>query len=166
MNIIVYPSGKLNFGDKEYRCAIGKNGITDDKKEGDWATPIGCFSIREIFYRSDKLEKPNTVFPVRELNEDDGWCDGLEDKKYNQFVKLPYKANHEKLWRDDDLYNIIVVLGYNDDPPVPGKGSAIFMHVARPSYSPTAGCIALNATDLLEIISSVNKETKVCVVEE
>ncbi len=162
-NILVYPSGKLIFKEKEYRCVIGKNGITDDKKEGDWATPIGCFPVREIFYRKDKIEKINSVFPIRGLNENDGWCDDLKDEKYNQFVKLPYEASHEKLWREDDLYNIIVILGYNDDPPTPGRGSAIFMHVARPTYSPTAGCIALATPDLLEILENLEKDTMICV---
>lgn len=162
-NIIVFPSGKLIFNEKEYRCAIGKNGVTEDKKEGDWTTPVGCFPIREIFYRSDRIEKPKTIFPIRELHEDDGWCDDPQDAKYNQFVKLPYGASFENLWRDDELYDIIVVLGINDDTPVLGKGSAVFMHVACPNYSPTAGCVAMNTDDLLKVLADVEMDTLVCI---
>ena len=165
-NIKVYASGRLIFDGKEYRCAIGKNGLTKNTKEGDEATPIGCFHIREIFYRSDKMEKPQTVFPIRELHEDDGWCDDPSDKKYNRFVKLPYDASHERLWREDALYDIIVVLGFNDDPPIPGKGSAIFMHVARPTYSPTAGCITTDVGDLLKLLADVEMNTLVCIQGE
>jgi L,D-peptidoglycan transpeptidase YkuD (ErfK/YbiS/YcfS/YnhG family) len=162
-NIIVTSSEKLIFNDKTYRCVMGKNGVVEDKEEGDWGTPVGCFPIREIFYRKDRVEKIDSVFPVRELSEDDGWCDDPKDEKYNQFVKLPYEASHEKLWREDNLYDIIVVLGYNDDPPVPGNGSAVFMHIARPSYSPTAGCIALATSDLLEILENLEKDATVCI---
>lgn len=164
-NIIVKPTGKLVFGKKEFRCAIGKSGVSKNKQEGDDATPIGCFPIREIFYRGDRIEKPKTVFLVRALNPDDGWCDDPKDKNYNKFVKLPYPASSESLWRSDNLYDVIVVIGYNDNPPVPGKGSAIFMHVARENYSPTAGCIALALPDLLETIKDVTPETEICITK-
>ncbi len=163
--IIVKPSGKLYWQGKEFRCAIGKSGVSADKKEGDGATPVGCFPIREVFYRADRISKPESVFPTRELTPDDGWCDDSKDPNYNKQVKLPYRASAENLWREDNLYDVIVVLGYNDDPPVPGKGSAIFIHIARENYSPTAGCIALNLNDLLEILKTINKDVLVCVEE-
>lgn len=100
------------------------------------------------------------------MREDDGWCDDSKDKKYNQFVRLPYSASHERLWREDELYDIIVVLGFNDDPPIPGKGSAIFMHIARPSYSPTAGCVAMNIGDLLKLLAGVEINTLLCIQQE
>ena len=161
--IEAYPSGKLFWQGKEYRCAIGKSGVTSQKKEGDGATPIGCFPIREVFYRIDKVKLPALPFLVRELKPDDGWCDDINDPNYNKFVKIPYPASHEKLWREDNLYDIVVVLGYNDNPPVPGLGSAIFMHVARPEFTPTDGCIALDKSDLIEILSTATNETLVCV---
>ena len=163
--IIVNASGELKFNNKEYKCAIGKNGITTDKKEGDWATPAGCMPIREVYYRADRLDKPITSLPLHELKKNDGWCDDQKDPNYNKFVKLPYDASHEELWREDEVYDVIVVLGHNDDPPVPGKGSAIFMHVARPNYSPTAGCVALALGDLLEILESIDINTEVCIVD-
>ena len=164
-HINVSSSGSIEFLGKKYKVALGKNGVTEYKKEGDEATPVGCMPIREIFYRSDKIQKPDTMLPINALHETDGWCDDPEDPNYNKLVRLPYKAGHEKLWRDDDLYDIIVILGYNDDPPKSGKGSAIFMHIVRDNYSPTAGCIALSLKDLIEILKKANKETHVCVNE-
>lgn len=165
-NIIVKQSGKLYWRGKEFRCAIGKNGVSSDKKEGDGATPAGCFPIREIFYRSDRVTKPESILPIRELKPDDDWCEDSKDPNYNKYIKLPYPASAENLWREDNLYDIIAVLGYNDDPPVPRKGSAIFMHVARNDYSSTAGCITLNLNDLLEILKDIDKNTLVCVINE
>ncbi len=165
-NIVVNASGILRFNDKQYRCALGKGGVRIDKQEGDGATPIGCFSIRKIFYRPDKFENPpETVFPIQALTQDDGWSDDVNLPEYNQLVKLPYHGSHEKFWRNDHLYDIIVILGYNDDPPIAGKGSAIFMHVAREGYVPTAGCIALSREDLLEILRTADATIQVCVKE-
>ena len=160
---IKYENGFLKFGGKEYKCAIGKGGVVsaEQKREGDGATPAGIFPIRMIFYRADKIEKPESPFETVALGSNDGWCDDVNDPKYNQFVKLPYVASHENLWRHDDLYDVIVVLGYNDNPPVAGKGSTIFMHVARASYSPTAGCIALSLPDLLEVLKTCHPDTKI-----
>lgn len=162
-NIIVNSKRILFFDGKEYKCVIGKNGVSIDKKEGDGATPVGIFSIRKIFYRADKIEKLISPFETIVLTRDDGWCDDINDSKYNQLIKLPYPASYENLWREDDLYDIIVVLGYNDTPPILGKGSAIFMHVARPAFTPTAGCIALAFTDLVEILKNCDSDTQVCI---
>jgi len=163
--ITVKPSGRLFWQDKEYRCSVGKNGVTKEKQEGDGKTPVGCFSIRRIFYRSDRISKPESAFLIKELSPNDGWCDDPNDSNYNKYVKLPYSSSHENLWREDNLYDIIVILGYNDDPPVPGKGSAIFMHLARPDYSPTAGCIALSLPDLLKLLKGFDVDSKVCVLD-
>lgn len=165
-NIIVKPSGKLIWNGKEYKCAIGKGGVTKDKKEGDGKTPVGCFPIRKIFYRADRILKPQSVFKTFEITPADGWCDDPKDLNYNRQIKLPYGASYENLWRNDNLYDVIVVLGYNDNPPVAGKGSAIFMHLARPDYAPTLGCIALSLEDLLKILREINVNTRICVEEE
>lgn len=162
-NILVNSKRILSFLGKKYKCVIGKNGISADKKEGDEATPVGTFPIRKIFYRADKIKKPISPFKTIALSQNDGWCDEINDQKYNQFIKLPYSASHENLWREDDLYDIIVVLGYNDNPPVPGKGSAIFIHIARPAFTPTAGCIALAYNDLVEVLKNCDSDTNVCV---
>lgn len=162
--IIVSSNGTLFFSGKTFKCSIGKGGVSNNKHEGDGATPAGCFLIRKVFYRSDRIDKINTVIPIEILSKDYGWCDDVEDLNYNKYVKLPYLASHENLWRDDNIYDIIVVLGYNDDPVIVGKGSAIFMHIARENYSPTAGCIALSQSDLIEILESISKDTSVCVL--
>ncbi len=162
-NIVVNSKGVLSFKGKEYKCVFGKSGVSDDKKEGDGATPVGIFPIRKIFYRADKIEKPISPFETVALLQNDGWCDKVNDPKYNQFIKLPYEASHENLWREDDLYDIIVVLGYNDNPSVSGKGSAIFMHIARQTFTPTAGCIALAYDDLVEILKNCELDTQVSV---
>lgn len=161
--IIVYLSGKLVWKDKEYRCALGRGGILDNKKEGDGATPAGSFPLREVYYRADRAIEPETIFPTHAISENDGWCDDPSDSNYNRFVKLPHTARHEKLWREDNIYDVIVVVGYNDDPPIPGKGSAIFIHVARPELTPTDGCIALAEEDLLEILKTVDQETLISI---
>lgn len=164
MDILVNSKGKLFFNNKEYLCVLGKNGVTNDKKEGDWATPVGCFSLREVFYRPDKIQRPKTKLPLSEIQKDDGWCDDVNLPQYNKKVKLPFNGSFENLWRDgDDLYDIVVVVGYNDDPAIPGKGSAIFIHVARPALTPTAGCLAFTRENLLEILKDCSQNTKICI---
>ncbi len=161
--ILVSPQGKLIWQNKEYKCALGKSGVTKNKTEGDGMTPEGCFPLREVFFRPDKIKNLKINLPVKTLNPDDGWCDDPKDKNYNKFVKHPYPASAENLWREDYLYDIIVIISYNDDPVILGKGSAIFMHVARENYSPTDGCIALARPDLLEILKTVDKKTFICI---
>jgi len=163
MNILVNSSGVLTLGDKQFKCALGKSGVSANKREGDGATPIGCFPIRKVFYRADRITKPESPFETVALKPEDGWCDAPDDPNYNEEVVMPYQASAENLWREDEVYDVIVALGYNDKPPIPGKGSAIFMHVARPTYSPTAGCIALALPDLLTVLKNSSADTQVCV---
>ena len=140
----------------KFRCAIGRGGITDasNKREGDGASPVGRWPMRRVYFRSDKIAAPETKLPRTPIREHDGWCDDPADPLYNRPVALPYDASHEKMWREDDVYDIIVELGHNDDPPVPGLGSAIFLHIAKPDYSPTEGCIALSEDDLRTVLKS------------
>lgn len=164
MDIIIQTSGKAVFNGKEYNCAIGKNGVTKDKKEGDGMTPIGCFPLREVFYRPDRIAKPKTGLAISEVSKDDGWCNDANLTEYNQKVKLPFSGSYEKLWREEDsLYDLIVVVGYNDNPIISGKGSAIFIHIAHPAFTPTAGCIAFKKEDLLEILKDCDINTKICI---
>lgn len=137
------------------RCAVGRSGYTVAKEEGDGGTPVGTWPVRQVFFRSDRLSEPTTGMDVVALSPDDGWCDDPADPLYNCAVKLPYKGRHETLWRVDHVYDIIVVLGYNDDPVLPGKGSAIFMHLARPDFSPTEGCVAVTLGDLHAILQQL-----------
>jgi L,D-peptidoglycan transpeptidase YkuD (ErfK/YbiS/YcfS/YnhG family) len=132
--------------------------VTTEKGEGDGATPAGALPLRRLLYRPDRMAAPATRLPAVPLAPDDGWCDDPDDRLYNQAVKLPYGGRHETLWRDDGLYDVVVVLGHNDDPPRPGMGSAIFLHVASPDYGPTEGCVALALHDLLEVVAGCGTE--------
>jgi L,D-peptidoglycan transpeptidase YkuD (ErfK/YbiS/YcfS/YnhG family) len=153
MEIIVDSTGRLACGARSYRCALGRNGIVVAKTEGDHGTPAGMYPLRRVLYRADRLARPETGLPVEMMSPDQGWCDDLGHPDYNRPVRLPFSASHEVLWREDAIYDVVVVLGHNDDPPVPGKGSAIFMHIARPAYAPTEGCVALSRSDLLEVLA-------------
>lgn len=146
-------------------CSIGRSGVKQTKVEGDGATPIGSWPIRRLLLRPGRWLDLRTALPVSEIGHDDGWCDDPRDPLYNRPVRLPYPASCEKLWRDDALYDAVVVLGYNDDPPVAGRGSAIFMHLALPDYGPTAGCVALSAGDLALVLSNCRKGTLVTVTD-
>ena len=166
MNIHVRPSGTVEWSGRTYQCALGRGGVSADKKERDGRTPAGSFPLRRVFYRPGRLEAPETKLPVQALEFADGWCDDPADSAYNSLIKLPYPARHEKLWREDDLYDVIVEVGYNDDPVIPGRGSAIFMHVARPDYEPTEGCVALALKDLLLILEDCDETTRLCISPE
>ncbi|GBQ80725.1 hypothetical protein AA14337_1818 [Acetobacter malorum DSM 14337] len=135
-------------------AVIGKNGLTEQKQEGDHATPIGIFPLRKVYYRADRLIKPKTILPVEPLSPRDGWCDDPQSHDYNRFVKLPHPARHEQLWREDHVYDLIVVMGYNDNPAISGRGSAIFMHLQRPDRTPTEGCLALSESDLRTVLAA------------
>jgi L,D-peptidoglycan transpeptidase YkuD (ErfK/YbiS/YcfS/YnhG family) len=153
----------LAWTERRVPCALGRGGIRPDKREGDGATPVGCFPLRRVLYRPDRLPLPETRLPVQPIGEDDGWCDDPADPAYNRPVKLPYAASHERMWREDDLYDLVVVLGHNDDPPARGAGSAIFLHLARPDYGPTEGCIALRREHLLELLGDCGPDSLLCV---
>jgi L,D-peptidoglycan transpeptidase YkuD (ErfK/YbiS/YcfS/YnhG family) len=140
------------WGGQAFRCAIGRGAIAREKREGDGVTPVGRWPIRRVLYRADRLDPPDTAFDCAPIGPDDGWCDDPADPAYNRPVRLPYAASHECLTRDDGLYDVVVVLGHNDDPVIPGAGSAIFLHVARADYGPTEGCVALALPDLLEVL--------------
>ena len=167
MDLIVESPVSARWGEDRYRCAIGKNGLilAADKREGDGKTPVGRWVMREVFYRADRIVKPDAKLPVRALDSNDGWCDASGDKNYNKLVKHPYPASAERLWREDGLYDIIVVLGHNDQPVRPGLGSAIFLHVARPDYSCSTGCVTLKQEDLLNVLRAADKNSAVEVLK-
>ena len=153
--------GALSYGDLRFDCALGKAGVTAEKCEGDHATPAGRFALRGLFYRSDKVSNIATALPMQEISPLDGWCDDPDNAQYNRYVRLPYAARHEKLWREDDLYDLVVVLGHNDAPAVPGAGSCIFLHVAAENYGPTEGCVALKREDLIALLAAIDPETMI-----
>jgi L,D-peptidoglycan transpeptidase YkuD (ErfK/YbiS/YcfS/YnhG family) len=149
---VVTADGWLSWGVRRWRCAFGPAGIRADKREGDGATPAGRFPLRRLLWRADRLARPATALPTAPIDSADGWCDDPTHADYNRQVRLPHPARAERLWREDGLYDLVVVLGHNDDPPVAGHGSAIFLHVARPDYAPTLGCVALARADLLDML--------------
>jgi L,D-peptidoglycan transpeptidase YkuD (ErfK/YbiS/YcfS/YnhG family) len=164
MDLIVSysPEGPvLDWGAGSRRCAIGPAGIARKISEGDGVTPLGVFSLREAFYRADRVAKPKSILPVRAIARDDGWCDAPEDQNYNRLVKLPYPASTEILWHENHVYDLVAVIGFNDDPVTPGKGSAIFLHLARPDYPPTAGCVALAENDLRAALEQLQPGDKI-----
>jgi len=166
MNLTVTSSpdgARLDWGAGEKRAAIGPSGIAIKGGEGDGITPRGRFAVREICYRADRIPAPRTPLPLRQIEQDDGWCDAPNDPNYNRLVKLPYPASAETMWREDHLYDLVAVLGYNDNPVVPGKGSAIFMHLAKPDYSPTQGCVALAYDDLLKAVEQLQPGDQVVI---
>jgi len=166
MDLIVTRQGdgwQASLGTRTWRAAVGRSGIAAKRAEGDGVSPIGCWPIRQVLYRADKLaDPPVSVFPTAAIAPDDGWCDAPDHPAYNRPVTLPFAASHEEMWRNDDLYDIVVVLGQNDDPVIPGAGSAIFLHVASENYGPTAGCAALTRHDLQEFLAQAQADTRLC----
>jgi L,D-peptidoglycan transpeptidase YkuD (ErfK/YbiS/YcfS/YnhG family) len=148
--------GVLRWAGYEVSCAFGRAGLiaAEDKREGDGATPLGIWPMRQVFWRPDRLAEPATALAKTALTTLMGWCDDPREAAYNRLVSLPFSGGHETMWRADELYDLVVVLGYNDDPPVAGRGSAIFLHVARPDYAPTEGCVACPRDDLLALLAA------------
>jgi len=165
MEVTVWPPGQLLWKGKRVRCALGRGGVSTAKREGDGATPAGTFALKRVLYRADRVAAPVTALPVRALETDDGWCDDPKDPAYNRPVKVPFAAGHERLWRDDALYDVIVEIGFNDDPVEPGRGSAIFLHRAKPGYAPTEGCVALALDDLLALLGDCDASAQITIAE-
>jgi len=144
------------------RCALGSGGVRSDKREGDGATPAGRWRLRRVLFRADRVPPPRTALPLSAIGFQDGWCDDPGDSAYNRPVRLPYGASHERLWRADRLYDLLVVLDHNE-AGVPGAGSAVFLHVARPDYGPTSGCVALAELDLRRVLAHAGPATLLCI---
>ncbi|MCC7048580.1 MAG: L,D-transpeptidase family protein [Alphaproteobacteria bacterium] len=173
MDLDVWPRGDgvPHHGEARWNgamlpCALGRAGIRADKREGDSATPAGDFAFRRVLYRPDREAMPLARLAAAPIGEHDGWCDDPADPAYNRPVRLPYAARHERLWRPDGLYDLVLVIGHNDDPPVAGRGSAIFVHVARPDWGGTEGCIAFRVADLRRILAEGGPESRVRVHAE
>ena len=152
--------GRLTAGARTFRCALGKSGVTRTKREGDGATPVGLFLLRRIWYRNDILRLSGCRLPLKSIQRDDGWCDEPNDKRYNKSIKRPFSPSHERMWRPDNVYNIVIEIGWNDAPVIRGKGSAIFFHLARPGFTPTEGCVAINLEAMRKILPRIGPKTR------
>ncbi|WP_374380240.1 L,D-transpeptidase [Dongia sp.] len=155
--------GWATLGARRYRCALGRGGIIAEKREGDGGTPVGRFPLRQLYYRADKGALPAAPVPAHVTRAEDGWCDAPDHPAYNKAVPLPFAASHEKMWRDDHLYDLVLVIGHNDAPPQPYHGSAVFVHLAHEDYRPTEGCIAFSRPDLEEVLAALRAEDAVVV---
>ena len=159
--IKVTPPTTLNWNGQTFGCVIGWNGVTLDKWEGDGCTPSGTYALRRVLYRRDRLTNIKTTLPTHPITKLDGWCDDPEHLLYNTLVQTPIEASHEKLWREDPCYDIVVVLGHNDAPIVPYRGSAIFMHVTAADHRATEGCVALGLQGLITILAGCDPNEKI-----
>ena len=150
---IVHPDGRLITGGRTLRCALGVAGVRVEKQEGDGATPAGLLPLRRVLFRADRVALPKTALPREPIGAQDGWCDDPAHRDYNRMVRLPHSGRCEELWRRDGVYDLLAVLGWNDAPVERGRGSAIFLHIARPGYAPTEGCVALAEPDLRALLA-------------
>lgn len=150
----VGADGLCRFRGQVLRCALGRSGMTANKREGDGATPTGLLRLERVLYRADRVARPKAMVPVQPLAPNDGWCDDETHADYNRAITLPHPARHEALWRDDAVYDLIGVLDWNRAPAQRGRGSAVFLHIARPGLAPTEGCVALPEADLRLLLAA------------
>ena len=161
LSLMASSNGSFQAGDLKTTCAIGRSGViaAPEKREGDGASPLGKWRLNRAFYRADRLDRPATALPVIPLKQSDGWCDAAGHPLYNRPVTLPFSDSHEKLWREDHAYDVIVELAHNDAPIIAGLGSAIFFHLAHDDGRPTEGCVAVSLEDMLHALSHASAGT-------
>ena len=160
MIILLKNKHTVQFDDFKFKCCVGREGLTKNKKEGDFKTPKGIFKIENLYFRKDRIKKPLTKLKCIEIKKNMGWCDDLESKKYNKLINIGEKISHEKLFRKDHKYDLMIPIKYNFNRIIPNKGSCIFLHLTR-NYKPTAGCVALNKKDCLILLKLIKKKTKI-----
>lgn len=155
--------GKFSGHGLTCQCAIGRGGViaADQKREGDGASPLGIWRMKRVFYRPDRVGRPDTGLPVVPLKEADGWCDAPEHPLYNRPVTSPFSASHEILWREDHVYDLIVELDHNSDPVIPALGSAVFFHLAHDDFRPTEGCVAISRENMLQVLRNSTTKTSI-----
>ena len=164
MTILVKNKHTLHIDEFKFRCCIGKNGLTKNKREGDKKTPKGTFGIERLYYRKDRLKKPITSLKQVEIRENLGWCNDIYfPKKYNKLIKTEKKIKHEKLKRKDHKYDLLIPIKYNFKKPISGLGSCIFIHLTK-DYKPTAGCVALKKNDFLIMLKLIKKNSKIKII--
>jgi len=161
MIIVLKNKHTLQVDDFSFKCSVGKNGLTKRKVEGDKKTPIGTFSVENLYFRKDRISEPETELKCIEISRYMGWCNDVNyPKKYNKLIKVKNKIKHEKLRRFDSKYDLLIPIKYNFNIPIVGKGSAIFIHLTK-NFKPTAGCIALNKKDFLIMLKLIKKNSKI-----
>ena len=158
---ILIKNKYLTYGNYKVKCAVGKRGIKRKKKEGDLSTPKGTFQVKKVYYRHDKVKNLKTIFKKIVIRKNMGWCDDPRSNRYNKLIKYPFKYKSEKLFRTDNIYDIILVLNFNMNPIKKDKGSAIFIHVAKSKFSPTKGCVALEKKELRKLLKTLKKNSKI-----
>jgi len=155
--------GWLSAGGSQIPVALGRGGIRANKREGDGGTPRGRFRLVRLWWRPDRAPRPRTLLPVRRIGRNDGWCEDPKDRLYNRPIRLPERASGDRLWRQDRLYDFIIELDHNTRPRIAGRGSAVFIHVARDGFKPTAGCVALPAPRLRRLLERVGPKTRIVI---
>jgi L,D-peptidoglycan transpeptidase YkuD (ErfK/YbiS/YcfS/YnhG family) len=161
--IIINKYGYLKYKDLKFKCALGKSGVGKKKIEGDNITPQGIYKIIKIYYRKDRIKKMSSKFKLIKIKKNMGWCDDPKSNRYNQLINLPSDFNHEKFYRKDSIYDLILVLNYNMNPIVKGKGSGIFIHISKKNYKKTAGCIGLKKSHLIQLVKNIERRTKIII---
>ncbi len=160
MLIQIKNKDTLIVGNFKFKCCIGKNGFSHKKKEGDMTTPRGIYKLGPLYYRSDRVKKPKTNLLKKKIKINMGWCNDPKSKFYNKEIDIKKNIRCEKIFRKDSKYNYLIFIKYNYNKRIPGKGSAIFLHLTQ-NYKPTAGCIAIQKKDFLIILKLINKKTKI-----
>ena len=161
---IIIKNKHLIYGNYKIRCAIGKKGVGKKKKEGDFITPLGSYRITKVFFRKDRVKNLRTKIKKLEINKKMGWCDDPRSNNYNKLIKYPFKYSSEKLYRRDNIYDIIVVLNYNINPIIKNSGSAIFIHIAKKNYKKTEGCVAIKKRDMKNLLKMISIKTKIRII--
>ena len=162
--IIINKSSYLKFKNLKFRCSLGKFSIGEKKIEGDNITPKGIYRVVKIYYRKDRIKKIKSKIKLFKIKKNFGWCDQPNSKYYNKLIKLPSKLSYERLYRKDNIYDVLIVLNYNMNPTIQYKGSAIFIHIARKNFEPTKGCIAISKKNLLYLIKKISKNVKIKII--
>ncbi len=165
MITVICDTPAIIFNGQTYNCRIGRRGYVDEilGREGDEKTPLGCYHARFGLYRADRLPRPRTALTLHPIHESDGWCDDPADPAYNRFVKRPYGASHERLWRADGAYDVVLVISHNDSPPVPDLGSAVFIHIAQPDDRQTLGCVAVTPDVMIRLLGFIRSDMLVII---
>ena len=155
--------GWLTAGGWTVPVALGRGGILANKREGDGGTPSGTYRPLKLWWRADRHLRPQTYLPVRTIRPEDAWCEDPSDRHYNQPIRLVRDQPGDRLTREDHLYDFIVEIDHNTVPRIPGRGSAVFLHLARPNFSPTAGCVSMTKSSMLRLLRRMGQQTKIMI---